>query len=77
MGGTGDDSILGGSGNDTLVGEAGNDTVDGQGGTDTVLGGLGTGTDTHSAGDKRIGEKINELFKITATRPSIFGELNF
>lgn len=77
LGGTGDDSILGGAGNDTLVGEAGKDTVDGQGGTDTVLGGNGTGTNTLSLGEKRIGEKINELFKITTARPSIFSELNF
>lgn len=77
LGGTGDDSILGGSGNDTLVGEAGKDTVDGQGGTDTVLGGNGTGTNTLSIGEKRIGEKINELFKITSIRASIFNELNF
>ena len=77
LGGTGNDSILGGAGNDTLVGEAGNDTVDGQGGTDTVLGGNGLGTDTHTTLDKRIGEKINELFKITTARPSIFNELNF
>ena len=77
LGGLGNDSILGGAGNDTLVGEDGNDTLDGQGGTDTVLGGNGTGTDTHAIGDKRIGEKINELFKLTTARPSIFNELNF
>ena len=77
LGGTGDDSILGGAGNDTLVGEAGKDTVDGQGGTDTVLGGNGLGTNTLALGEKRIGEKINELFKITSIRASIFNELNF
>lgn len=77
LGGTGNDSILGGAGNDTLVGEAGKDTLDGQGGTDTVLGGNGTGTNTLESGEKRIGEKINELFKITTARPSIFNELNF
>lgn len=77
LGGTGNDSILGGAGNDTLVGEAGKDTVDGQGGTDTVLGGNGLGTNTLEVGEKRIGEKINELFKITSIRASIFNELNF
>lgn len=77
MGGTGDDSILGGAGNDRLIGEAGKDTLDGQGGTDTVVGGNGLGTNTLSVGEKRIGETINELFKITSIRASIFGELNF
>ncbi|TXT36482.1 MAG: Hemolysin-type calcium-binding protein, partial [Planctomycetota bacterium] len=77
LGGSGNDSILGGSGNDTLVGEDGDDTLNGQGGTDTVVGGRGLGTDTHSVGDKRTGETINELFKITTARPSIFSELNF
>ena len=77
MGGTGNDSILGGAGNDRLFGEAGIDTVDGQGGTDTVLGGNGLGTNTLSVGERRIGETINELFKITSIRSTIFNELNF
>ncbi|MFM9963682.1 MAG: choice-of-anchor Q domain-containing protein [Planctomycetaceae bacterium] len=77
LGGTGDDSILGGAGNDRLIGEAGKDTVDGQGGTDTVLGGNGLGTNTLATGEKRVGETINELFKITSIRSTIFNELNF
>ena len=77
LGGTGDDSILGGSGNDILVGGAGNDTLDGQGGNNILVGGNGTGADSHSAGDIRKRGIINELFKLTTARPSIFGELNF
>ncbi len=77
LGGLGSDSILGGAGNDRLVGGGEDDTLDGQGGTDTVLGGDGLGTDTHTSGDKRIGERINELFKITSIRSTIFNELNF
>ncbi len=77
LGGLGSDSILGGAGTDRLVGGGEDDTLDGQGGTDTVLGGDGLGTDTHTSGDKRIGETINELFKLTSIRSTIFNELNF
>lgn len=78
LGGNGNDKIVGGAGNDVLVGGLGVDTVDGQGGSrDTVLGGAGTGTNTFQTGDKRTGEVINELFKLTTARPNIFSELNF
>ncbi len=77
LGGDGDDSILGGAGNDRLFGGLGKDTVDGQGGVDTVLGGSGNGTNTLAVGERRVGETINELFKITSIRSSIFSELNF
>ncbi|MBM3970209.1 MAG: hypothetical protein FJ302_10140, partial [Planctomycetes bacterium] len=77
LGGLGFDYILGGSGNDRLVGGGDDDTLNGQGGSDTVLGGDGLGIDTHTSGDQRIGEKINELFKLTSIRSTIFNELNF